>query len=74
MDMEQWFRDMPMYQFDFLISFVGFLLFRYTMANKILGIKLELKTGLVLSLFYSVFNSVRSWLIHLKERNADSAL
>ena len=55
------------YQFDFIVAFLGFFIVRYTFPNSILGNDQSLKVGLTLAFFYAIFGLIRSGLLDYKK-------
>ena len=61
------------YQFDFLVAFLGFYIFRYVFPNTTLGNDQSMRIGLVVAFFYALFGAVRSGLLdHKKELDVRS--
>lgn len=59
-----------MYQFDFLVAFLGFYIVRYMFPNLVSGIDQNLRVGLIFAFFYAVFRILTSKLLDYK-RNLD---
>ena len=55
------------YQFDFIVAFIGFYIIRYVFPNTILGKDHSLKDGLTLAFFYAFFGFLRSSLLEYKK-------
>ncbi len=55
------------YQFDFLVAFLGFYMVRYLFPNTILGNDQSMKVGLTLAFFYAILGFFRSSLIDYKK-------
>lgn len=55
------------YQFDFLVAFIGFFIVRYLFPNSILGTYQSMRVGLTFSFFYAIFGFIRSGLLDYKK-------
>ena len=55
------------FQFDFIVAFLGFYIVRYFVPNTILGIEQSVKAGLTLAFCFAVFGLVRSNMLDYKK-------
>ncbi len=61
-------RYFSVYQFDFLVAFIGFFIVRYIFPNTLLGSSQNVITGLTIAFFYATFGLIRSGLNNYKRR------
>lgn len=61
-------RYLTIYQFDFLVALVGFLIVRNVFPNALLGTQQNLRAGFVIAFFYAIFGLIRSGLNNYKKR------
>ena len=58
---------MNVYEFDFIVAFLGFFLVRYLLPNKIISKTSSIKDGLVIAFFYAIFGIIRSGMLKYKK-------
>lgn len=65
--MDKFIMMLNVYQFDFIVAFLGFYLVRYLFPNSILGHDQSVKVGLTVAFCYAIFGFVRSGLLDYKK-------
>lgn len=61
--------NLSLFQIDFIVGLICFILIRYYLPNYILSKNSNLKMGFVLAFCYALCGSLRSYVIELKNDN-----
>ena len=65
--LENFITMLNVYEFDFLVAFLGFFVVRYLFPNKIISKTSSIKDGLVIAFFYAIFGIIRSGMLKYKK-------